>query len=202
MMNTIDTNHAKMIAGNATAPKLKDAEIRAMEKSYVQMFSALTYQNMLSKQPLGQAWYSALKQMESFVATKDKFNPAAAEMHKIFTQHKKHISKLAMTHKNKDRVINPTPQQRAQMQSRISADVNAGKDAMNKIITTYKPFADQARSAMEKLAAEKAKQKMPGTTPRPTVKTFQDAKKQINTVTMQQMQLHLLMLQRQRQRTA
>ncbi len=224
MLDQMNMNNHRMIAGMENMPKLSDQEQQAAVEAYLKMFRALTYQNLLNGKTLGAAWHDATRQMESFINSKDKFNPAAKQIADILATHKKDIAKMTMTHKNKDKVIKVTPQQREKLQSRISAELRDGQSGLNKIITKYQPYADKARTQTAKLEAEKSKQASVaaatkqksgvnakqgaaanaknGAAVNDTKKTtkFADATKQLDAMAMEQMKLKLFMQLQQNER--
>ncbi len=225
MVNNTHMNHNRVLAGKKQIPKLTDKEKKIARDMYARMFRALAYKNLLKGSTLGQAWYDAMKQMESFVNGKDEYNPAAKELHAIWSGHKKTIEREVMTHPMRDMVIKVPEKDRPMLEKRVSMELASGQGGLNKIVEKYKPIAEQTRAEIKKLEdekaklnaaqQEKAKQEQPENTPavnEPTkvesktpekVNKFADATKKLDAMAMEQMKIQLMLaLQRQNQRRA
>ncbi len=204
MINQTNATQTRNITAQAPQKKLSPAEIKEITRAYTQMFVALTYTNLMRGQTLGQSWYSAMKQMESFIGTKDKFNAAATQIKSVLDEHRKKLSRQMMTHPNRDKKAVIAPQHREKIQAQINKNMQAGMGALNKIVGKYQPLADKMRAEIAKLDAEKAKlglKDKPAQTA--TANQFANAQQKITATAMQKMQLQLfLQMQKQHQHTA
>ncbi len=137
-------------------PALTEQEAKQVYKAYSDMFTALTYTNLLQKKSLGQSWFNANQQIQSFIQTKNKYNSVTAYMDKILNNHRKDLAKQMMTHPNRDKVIQVTPQQREKMTTQLNEAMKSAMQTINTLIEKYREKADKLKAQIE--AQEKARQ--------------------------------------------
>lgn len=88
------------------AQKLNPQTRKKLADAYMKMFAGFAWMNWGKNQTLGRAWQTALKKMETVVGNKNDKNIAKQYLHNVSEAHKKHWSKVIMTHKNSDQVQN------------------------------------------------------------------------------------------------
>ncbi len=129
--------HAPSNAGTPKPTDILSPDIRRdIDRAMMRMFAGLSLTNWLRGMTLGAGWYESMRQMESFVATKTPTNPAVAYMRERFEAHRTHIARNAMTHPNREMILNCDDNVRGKL-STIAAQIT--RDAMGKL---NKKFAD------------------------------------------------------------
>ncbi len=200
MMNNIDTAHVRQIAGLDALPKLTDKERATIADAYQKLFTAFTYANLIQKKPLGQSWYNANRQVESYIATQSKYNPAMIEMCELIACHRKDLSKTMMTHRDKDCVMNVAPAQVPQIQKQIADTVKTAMASIGDIVKKYQNVAEKLRAEQEKLSAARQELNVPELKPvQPIAHAFNKAAAQVNQLSQQQLLMQILYVRNQNQ---
>ncbi len=147
-LNQNDVNIQRLVSGMTPMPELARPERRAVAKFYAHMFAALARTNMLRGMSLGQSWYNAIEQMKSFARTRGANNPVARELNNLIQSHNKRLSKLMMTHPQRDTVVSVPPEQCAEIQARIAKQLKMGQDGLNQMVAKYQPVANRGSNTI------------------------------------------------------
>ncbi len=151
MLKNIDDT----IMTQITMPELKDDEAKQITQAYSDMFTALTYTNLLQGKSLGQSWFNAIGQISSFVKTKDKYNSVTACMQRILDQHRKDLAKKMMTDPNRDKIIQVSSEKHKEMTAKTNEMMQAALQTVNKLIEKYRAAAEK----LKQKANEEAKKR-------------------------------------------
>lgn len=89
---------------------------RRLASAYMKLYFGLSCMNWANKKNLGTAWQTALGQMQNFIDSKDKKNPAVQFLALVHNEHKKNWPKHIMTHPQRDSVLTGDKVQIAQWQ--------------------------------------------------------------------------------------
>lgn len=89
---------------------------RRLASAYMKLYFGLSCMNWANKKNLGTAWQTALGQMQNFIDSKDKKNPAVQFLALVHNEHKKNWPKHIMTHPQRDSVLTGDKMQIAQWQ--------------------------------------------------------------------------------------
>lgn len=144
----------KALENQITMPELKDDEAKQVAQAYSDMFTALTYTNLLQGKSLGQSWFNAIGQIDSFIKTKDKYNSVTNHMQRMLNKHRKDLAKKMMTDPNRDKIINVSDQQRQQMTEKAKEMMQSAMKTVDALIEKYRQRAEKLK---EKLAEEAKK---------------------------------------------
>ena len=154
-MNTeIDKNMA-ILMGHGTQnqlPELTGAEKKKLADAYSDLFFGLAGANWArGNATLGEAWYQALKQIDGMIGAKNKNNPAAMYLNQIHVAHRAKWSQTIMTHPQKDKHMEMSPESKQKWSSTCAKNIGAAMAVINFIITRY-----QARDNAQQTQATKA----------------------------------------------
>ena len=161
MMDDFDKN-MQVIAGADSQQnqelQLSDADKKKLSEQYFKLFLNLTYTNWLRGKTLGQAWYTALSQLEQFIKNKKSHNPASLYLRQIFAAHKTKWAQVMMTNKHRDEVLDIKPELKQKWAQRAAQNTTSALNALNEIEKSYtKPQeSDKKHTNNElKIAADK-----------------------------------------------
>ncbi len=144
----------KALENQITMPKLSGDAAKQVSRAYSDMFTALTYTHLLQGKSLGQSWFNAIGQIDSFIKTKDKYNSVTNHMQRILNAHRRDMAQKMMTDPNRDKIISVTPEQRAEMTQVAHQKMQYAMQTINKLIEKYR---EQAEKLKAKLVAEAKK---------------------------------------------
>lgn len=128
---------------------------RMLAAEYLNMFAGFSWINWTNKYSLGRAWQTALAQCGAFVETKNEKNPAAKYLKNVYGAHKKYWSRVIMTHRGRENVINPDDKQIKQVHEHGVRMVRAAMDKINLILARYNQRTE------ELIATQVQEQKQP-----------------------------------------
>lgn len=194
----VQKNATQSRAGNKT--KAKSSLRKSIAKWYGSMFFALTRAHLLQGKTLGKAWHDAIKQMESFIQTKDAMNPIVQKLQGLVKRHRKKLAKKMMTPPNRNKVIRITPELRAKILAKNSERMRFGQNGLNQIIAKYQPVAVQRRAELARLLSQRGNVVMPVKKDEKTVNSVL-AQKQLSNAEQQKLVMEIYRLQMQRQHT-
>ncbi len=177
-MKNLDNEILNAMTDKIDMPDLKEEEAKQMSQAYSDMFTALTYTNLLQGKSLGQSWFNSVQQIDSFIKTKDKFNSVTNYMQRMLNKHRKILAKKMMTDPNRDKIIQVTDEKRQEMMQKINEKMQSAMQTINDLIEKYRAKAEklkekleaEAKKRQEKLLkeakkAEKAQKAKPATKP-------------------------------------
>lgn len=156
MKNDINEKILQSVMEQAKIPDLKGNDAQEITGAYSDMFSALTYMYLLQGNTLGQSWYNAIKQMESFIRSKDKFNAVTNHLTQILNTHRKDLSKQMMTDENRDKIIMVTPEKREQMKVELNEKLKSAMEKINRQVEKYREQAEELKKEIAKEAEKRA----------------------------------------------
>ena len=116
---------------------------KMLADAYMKLFTGFTWVNWTNKHSLGRAWQTALGQCDSFIKTKNDKNPAAQYLKNVFSAHKPYWSQVIMTHKNRDKAINPNQNEAKQIREHGTNMIRTAMDTINIILAQYNDRAEQ-----------------------------------------------------------
>ena len=116
---------------------------KMLADAYMKLFTGFTWVNWTNKHSLGRAWQTALGQCDSFIKTKNDKNLAAQYLKNVFSAHKPYWSQVIMTHKNRDKAINPNQNEAKQIREHGTNMIRTAMDTINIILAQYNDRAEQ-----------------------------------------------------------
>ena len=116
---------------------------KMLADAYMKLFAGFTWVNWTNKHSLGRAWQTALGQCDSFIKTKNDKNLAAQYLKNVFSAHKPYWSQVIMTHKNRDKAINPNQNEAKQIREHGINMIRTAMDTINIILAQYNDRAEQ-----------------------------------------------------------
>lgn len=132
-------------------PELSPEEKKQLSGAYFELFFALTASNWANKgKTLGQAWYTALQQIESWIKAQNGLNPTTLYLKQLFASHKVKWQQVMMNSKNKDQVLECSLEELAAWKSKAAKDTSKNLEILNSIMKKYKE--------VEKAKSEKPKE--------------------------------------------
>ncbi len=121
----------------AKTPTLTPEQKRIIRVQMLHLFFGLAMTAWLNGKTLGAAWHDAIRQMESFLASKSTRNPAVQYMRDAFASYRAYIARQTMTHPNRDLTINVSPEIADRLKSFAAG---ATHSALGKLNTTFSQF--------------------------------------------------------------
>lgn len=117
--------------------QLAVADKKKLSDAYIKLFIGLSFSNWLRGQTLGQAWYNALEQLKSYIATKDKNNPAAMYLNQVYAAHSTKWKQVVMTNPNKDAKIECPPELKQKWTEFAAKDTSGALSVLNGTLAQF-----------------------------------------------------------------
>lgn len=140
-MNDDFNKYMQIISGanlkKSQEKQLSDADRKKLSDAYFELFYNLTATNWVQGGNLGHAWYVAINQMKSYVATKSAKNPAGLYLRQLFAAHNARWGQLMMTSPHREDTVDVSAEKRAEWKQRIAQKINAALKTLNTITAEY-----------------------------------------------------------------
>lgn len=110
-------------------------------RAYLKLYNGFSWVNWTDKNTLGRAWQMAFGQCESFLKNRNGKNLAAVYLTSVFASHKKHWSRVIMTHRDSMNKINPNDKNIQALRKRGMDMIRSAMDMINLILARYNEHA-------------------------------------------------------------
>ena len=124
-----------------TLQRIKPFDRAELVKCMLKLFSGFSWVNWTSGHSLGRAWQTALSQCGAFCDTKNDKNPAAKYLKAAAKGHKKYWSGVIMTHKNREKTINPSDPRVLALREHGKRMIRTAIDQINLILARYNEYS-------------------------------------------------------------
>lgn len=120
----------------------------ALANAYMKMFSGASWVRWANGDCLGRAWQGALEMCGTIVGAKQKSNnPAAQHLNNVYVAHKKYWSRIIMTNRSSDSVINANSEDVVSKSEYGKRLMGEGLGEINIILARYQERVEEKQKA-------------------------------------------------------
>ena len=125
------------------AKHVDEFDRKIIANAYLKLFSGFARLNWTNNYSLGRAWQTALMQCDAFIKTKNNKTPAEKYLKNVFAAHKPYWSRVIMTHKNRDNVIDQNSPHAKQIREHGQKMIRDAIDTVNMILARYNEYTEE-----------------------------------------------------------